>query len=62
MPDKKGSVALDFGRLATGYGMGAFSYVVPNSCVFNKFILFNVTFLWYKIDYKISTNNFDEIP
>lgn len=25
----QGSVALDFGRLATGYGMGAFSYVVP---------------------------------
>ncbi|XP_048618435.1 sugar transporter ERD6-like 7 isoform X2 [Brassica napus] len=25
----KGVVALDLGRLATGYGMGAFSYVVP---------------------------------
>lgn len=25
----KGSLALDFGRLAGGYGMGAFSYVVP---------------------------------
>ncbi|XP_010545071.1 PREDICTED: sugar transporter ERD6-like 7 isoform X2 [Tarenaya hassleriana] len=25
----KGPVALDIGRLATGYGMGAFSYVVP---------------------------------
>lgn len=24
----KGVVALDLGRLATGYGMGAFSYVV----------------------------------
>ncbi|KAI3979985.1 hypothetical protein MKX01_042639 [Papaver californicum] len=25
----KGALALDFGRLATGYGMGVFSYVVP---------------------------------
>ncbi|KNA12357.1 hypothetical protein SOVF_126530 isoform A [Spinacia oleracea] len=25
----KGSLALDIGRLAGGYGMGAFSYVVP---------------------------------
>lgn len=24
----KGALALDFGRLATGYGMGVFSYVV----------------------------------
>ncbi|KAG5567629.1 hypothetical protein RHGRI_002986 [Rhododendron griersonianum] len=26
---QKGALALDIGRLATGYGMGAFSYVVP---------------------------------
>lgn len=31
LSQSKGVVALDLGRLATGYGMGAFSYVVSPS-------------------------------
>lgn len=53
---QKGALALDIGRLATGYGMGAFSYVVHSlsSCsnsfrvIRNKQLTFTrlTTLLW----------------
>ena len=35
----KGALALDIGRLATGYGMGVFSYVVWSSLLFQHLFL-----------------------